>query len=188
MNTWTRYSVETWLIGLRHDSFIWDMTRSWVLHDSFIWDINPPYVLQCVAVDCSVLQCVTWLIRGCFMAHPTETSTLPMFCRVLQCIILQCVAVWDMTYSWVLHDSFTWEINPLYVLQCVAACCSVLWCVAVCEMTHRGCFMTHPSGTSTLSACCSVLQLVAVYCSVLQCAPWLIRRCFMTHSPETSSS
>jgi len=28
MNTWTRYSVETWLIGLRHDSFIWDMTRS----------------------------------------------------------------------------------------------------------------------------------------------------------------
>ena len=36
----------------------------------------------------------------------------------------------------------------MYILKCVAECCSVLQCVAVC---------------------CSVLQCVAVCCSVLQC-------------------
>jgi len=62
-------------------------------------------VLQCVAVRCSVLQCV---------------QCVPVRCSVLQCVavscsVLQCVAV------------------CCSVLQCVAVCCGVLQCVIVCR-------------------------------------------------------
>jgi len=62
-------------------------------------------VLQCVAVRCSVLQCV---------AVFTATSiiqNLEVWCGFLFCL---CVAV------------------CCSVLQCVAMCCSALQCVAVC--------------------------------------------------------
>ena len=43
------HSYETWLIHMRHDSFIWDTTHSyetWLIHmrhDSFIWDMTHSY-------------------------------------------------------------------------------------------------------------------------------------------------
>jgi len=69
------------------------------------------FVLQCVAVYCSVLQ----RIAVCC----SVLQCAAVYCSVLQCIavccsVLQCVAVWCS------------------VLQCVVACCSVLQCVAVC--------------------------------------------------------
>ena len=72
--------------------------------------------------------------------------------RSVCCSVLQCVAVCRnvselqlVAECCVLHLACS---STLYVLQCVAVCCSVLQCVAVC---------------------CSVLQCVAVCCSVSQC-------------------
>jgi len=58
-------------------------------------------VLQCVAVCCSVLQCVVATFHG------KETNESVAVC----CSVLQCVAV------------------CCSVLQCVAVCCRVLQCV-----------------------------------------------------------
>jgi len=80
-------------------------------------------VLQCVAVCCSVLQCVAVLtckdktcVRG---AHV-----------MLQQVSCQTVAERQMAMS-------VSSVNDIAVccsvLLCVAVCCSVLQCVAVCE-------------------------------------------------------
>jgi len=68
-------------------------------------------VLQCVAVCCSVLQCV-----GAQKRAIVWRENMPSFFGVC-CSVLQCVAV------------------CCSVLQCVAVCCSVLKCVAVCWCT-----------------------------------------------------
>jgi len=71
----------------------------------------------------------------------------------------------------------------LYVLQCVAVCCSVLQCVAACYSALQCVAVCSVSGVVVGAArrdmfhlivcergmCCSVLQCVAVCCSVLQC-------------------
>jgi len=46
----------------------------------------------------------------------------------------------------------------MFLVQCVAVCCSVLQCVAVCR-----------SVLQCAAVCCSVLHCVAVYCSVSIC-------------------
>jgi len=65
--------------------------------------------LQCVAVCCSVLQCVA--VR--YLLSSGWVGYVFIHCKsVLQCV--ECVA------------------ECCSVLQCVALCCSVLQCVAVC--------------------------------------------------------
>ena len=59
--------------------------------------------------------------------------------------------------------------KDIFVLQCVAVCCSVLQCVAVrCTCAH---FSRYPYVVvvQCVAVCCSVLQCAAVCCSVLQC-------------------
>ena len=102
----------------------------------------------CVAVCCSVLQCVavTWIMHTAAHCNTllhvavTRDSFVSHYpCVAVCCSVLQCVAV------------------CCSVLQCVAVCCSVLQCVAVCC-----------SVLQCVAVCCCVLQYVAVCCSVLQ--------------------
>jgi len=83
------------------------------------------FVLQCVVVCCSVLQCVAVCYIQCvavccsarYASDWRACHCVAVCCSVLHsvcCSVLQCVAVWCS------------------VLQCVAVCCSVLQCVAVC--------------------------------------------------------
>jgi len=60
-------------------------------------------VLQCVAVCCSVLQCVA--------VYQERSCTLVLQARIIAIYVAVCCSV----------------------LQCVAVCCSVLQCVAVCS-------------------------------------------------------
>ena len=116
-------------------------------------------VLQCVAVCCSVLQCVTRCLSCSVLL------CVAMYCSVLQCVAV-CWSVWLTVQEVLTSDKHT-DLLPLQpialfdphyrwhqcysMLQSVAVCCSALQCVAVC---------------------CSVLQCVAVYCNVLQCSAW----------------
>jgi len=135
--------------------------------------------LQCVAVFCSVSQCVP----GCcsvaavccdVVDHlrlplmPLCVMTPALQCVAVCCSVLQCVAV------------------CCSVLQCVAVCCSVLQRVAVCcsvlqcgcssaPLSMSRCVMTHVLQCaavccSVAAVCCTARQCVAVCCSVLQCA------------------
>ena len=95
------------------------------------------YMLQCVAVCCSVLQCVA------------------VCCIVLQCSVLQCVAVCcnvlqSNSQKNALSIVFWFFIWQIYI-QCVTVCCSVLQRVAVCC-----------SVLQCVAVCCSVLQCAAV--------------------------
>jgi len=75
-------------------------------------------VLQCVAVWCSLVQCVVALIYQVFaefsLACAGDDDFFVLQCVAVCCSVLQCGAVWCS------------------VVQCVAVCCSVLQCVAVC--------------------------------------------------------
>ena len=71
-------------------------------------------VMQCVAVCCSVLQCV---VIATLLAHLVEHHKKVLQCVAVYCSVLQCIAVCCSERS--------------RVLQCVAVCCSVLQCVAV---------------------------------------------------------
>jgi len=107
-------------------------------------------VLQCVAVCCSVLQCVAvhevmqhrHHNAYCIECHTHWTH---ICCSVLQCVVvccsvLQCVAVRHI------------------VLQCAAVCCSTVLKVTRVEITY----------VAVCHICCSVLQCVAVcYSTVL---------------------
>jgi hypothetical protein len=110
--------------------------------------------LQCVAVCCSMGQCV---------APPYNVAITGLCLGVLQCVavccsVLQCVAV------------------CCSVWQCVVVCCSVLQCVAVClALIHV--YSTHlptnpPPMHSHPHICCRVLralQCVAVQCVSARC-------------------
>jgi len=103
-------------------------------------------VLQCVAVCCSVLQCVA--------EHTPSTNywAQPLYvCRSVCCSVLQCVAVCCRTHSIDKLLSAALLCVSQYVLQCVAVCCSVCYNVLQCA-----------------AGCCRVLQCVAVYCILLQ--------------------
>jgi len=130
---------------------------------------------DCVAVCCSVLQCVAVdarrkHVRVCLVTHdPPASPTAPVLQCVAVCLLSRtidmCVALWlcvalclcvavfllsttaDMQPTQ--HDLLLRASVFLGVLQFVAVYCSVLQCVAVW---------------------CSVVQGVAVCCSVLQCA------------------
>jgi len=69
------------------------------------------FVLQCVAVCCSVLQCVAVCcsVLQCVAVRCSVLQSVTVCCSVLQCVSVRCS-----------------------VLQCVAVCRSVLQCFAMC--------------------------------------------------------
>ena len=92
-------------------------------------------VLQCVAVCCSVLQCVVVPVGG-----NSHVAWVAVFCSVLQCVavccrVLQCVVV---------------PVGGNSHVACVAVCCRVLQCVTVCCRVLQ-----------SVAVCCSVLQCLA---------------------------
>ena len=87
-------------------------------------------MLQCVAVCCSVLQCVPSMSRCINEAVPVCCS-LVWIIHVLQCVAVRCV-----------------------VLQCGAVLCSVVWCGAVCGSVLQQFGVDHPC----VVVCCSVSQ------------------------------
>ena len=147
-------------------------------------------LLQCFAVCCSELQCVTGVTRR-------------SLCTVLQCVgVAVCCSVlkrqmqaarnhmkrvWQRVavYCSVLQELCTGLLTVYCsVLQCVAVCCSVLQCLAVSYSVLQ-CLAAYYSvlqyvvaadagGTQLLdecaAVCCSVLQCDAVCYSVLTVA------------------
>ena len=82
-------------------------------------------MLQCVAVCCSVLQCVAKVMTCMEFFHVYIRAVC---CSVLQCVavccsVLKCVAVCCKGND--THGVSSY-IHTHCVLQCVAGCCSVL--------------------------------------------------------------
>jgi len=98
------------------------------------------FMLQCVAVCCSVLQCghVSSACCHVYIFTPHTPSYLMCVGVKVCCSVLQCVAV------------------CCSVLQCVAVCCSVLQCVAVWS-----CIYLLFVG---VKVCCSVFMHLTVCC------------------------
>jgi len=130
-------------------------------------------VLQCVAVCCSVLQCVAAEAKSSQQSIKLCSTCVcvAVCCNVLQwiavrCSALQCVAVCCSVLQLRQRHKHIPQNSaaPVYVLQCiamrvavyVAVCCSVLQFVAAavtsCHKTLQSLYM-----------CCSMLQ------RVLQC-------------------
>jgi len=134
-----------------------------------LYDISPilEYVLQCVAVCCSVLRWVTLKlccsVLQCVVVRMTWQTLLqpllyfpyPRICVAVCCSVLQCVAA------------------SCSMLQYVTMCCSVLQCVAVREklQTLLRPLWYLPNLRICVAVCYSVLQRVlqrvAVCCSML---------------------
>jgi len=96
-------------------------------------------VLQCVAVCCSVLQCVD-IISRCHSLYLNVLQCVVLSCSVLQgvavCVAVRCIAL------------------PYF-----AMCCNVLHFVALwCTLLH--CNTVHCSVFQSVAAHCSVLQRV----------------------------
>ena len=92
--------------------------------------------MRCVAVCCSVLQCVACVA-----------------CVAVCCSVLKCVAV----CYWGVSKTVFWSCNCVAscdVLQCVAVCYSALQCIAVCCSVLQC--------VACVAVCCSALKFVAV--------------------------
>jgi len=132
----------------------------------FVLGTVPLHTWQCVAVCCSVMQCVAvplfWVL-----CHFTRGSMLQ--CVAVCCSVLQCLCCVYCATSHGVLDCFHSECCS--VLQCVAVCCSVLPCVAVCCSMLR--CVEVPLFVCTVplhTVCLTVfIQSVAVCCRVLQC-------------------
>jgi len=122
-------------------------------------------VRMCVAVRCSVLQCIAFRVR----------MDMQRICSYVCCSVLQCVEVYCISHT----NGYATHLF-VCVLQCVAVCCSVLHFVYewICNASVRMC----------VAVCCSVLHFVyewicsasvrmcvAVCCSVLQCIAFRVR-------------
>ena len=96
------------------------------------------FVLQCVAVCCSVLQYVAM----CYSV---------LHCQILQCdVSARTWAASSFLPAGVKKNEST-DIIATTVKASVAVCCSVLQCIAVCYNVLQ-----------CVAVCCSVLQFVAV--------------------------
>ena len=161
-------SRATWLIHMCN------MTHSYVRHDSFI--------------------CATWLIHMCDMTRVMAYKPWirRLYLRWIQSnlktkkkksLFEKSLCGVHHVETWLIHrrihfkfiyfsknvffakEMCTWLRLQIFVLQCVAVCCSVLRCVAVCckhTATHTA---TH----------CDTLQHTATHCNTLQhTAGWCI--------------
>ena len=118
--------------------------------------------MQCVAVCCSVLQCVAVKksIKRlfCWAAVAVSCSVLP--CVAVCCSVLQRdpqLRSTSMATSVALHREGR-------VLQCVAVCCSVLQCVAVCCSVLQRDPQQHLSRYIVRVGCQKILSFAHSYC------------------------
>jgi len=142
------------------------------------------YVVQCVAVCYSVLQCdtvrcsVLQFVKSALQCNKCDidfhhTPHLNHDCLPLRC----CSALSVLQYMLQCNILYMHSPNPrpkprLFVsdlLQCVAVCGSVLQCIAVCYSVLQ-CVAVCCIVLQCVAVCYNVLQCIAVYCSVLQCA------------------
>ena len=151
-------------------------------------------MLQCLALCCSVFQCVAVSLRKPSPTHPYRKvlQCIALGCTVLPCVAL-CCSVLQCLFKKILTHNHTGVCCN--VLQCVAVCCIVLQCFAVwCNTIQQTSASTRIQGSrwqmvqqqlaaltrAPLAASFrwqpvqvalrgSVLQYVAVWCSVLQC-------------------
>jgi len=127
-------------------------------------------VLQCVAVCCSVLQCVAEIHRSIhWRQHVYSTQDGVKLDKYMYIYIYTYEHIYIHNYMYTLHA------KCCRVLLSVAVCCSMLQCVAMC------CSYMYNLHTECGAVCCSVLQCVAVCCSVLQrvaaiCTPYTPQR------------
>jgi len=145
-------------------------------------------LLQCVAVCCSVLQCLSSQVTCIIISDDHVTSNISWdMTRVTWivgpcCSVLQRVTVsiikggmhHDVRRSCIVkyverHDSC--DANSYSVLQCVAVCCSVLQRVTVSSIKSDTTvtWLVWNGLLQCVAVRCSVLQCVAVCCSVSQC-------------------
>jgi len=147
--------------------------------------------LQCVALCCSVLHCITVLLQRRRLRIDRGSTSVA---GVLQCVAVCCSADSTAIFLDSMHDGdCTFIIRPdsvavcCSVLQCITVCCSVLQCVAATATVHSPrvsqccrsvaeccsvfqCFAVCYSVLQCVAVCRSVMQCVAVCCIVLQCA------------------
>jgi len=81
--------------------------------------------LRCVAACFSLLQSVTFNFWQCGQRDTVRMQCVPVYCSVLQSIAVGCSVVQC-------GDDVRMHIAYVYMLQCVAVCCSLVQCVAVC--------------------------------------------------------
>jgi len=147
--------------------------------------------IACVAVCCSVLQCVL-PYKHTAASWGSRTQIKNSFISILLCVaachsVLQCVAL------------------CCSVLQCVAVCCSVLQCIA--DFLH--CLLPYKHTTASWSSkkhtqnihtylyysvlqcvagCRRVLQRVAGCCRVLQCVAVCCSACYLIRTPRRAGA
>ena len=132
--------------------------------------------MQCVAVCCSVLQCVAVLqcLAGC-----CSVRRLSETCHVTNIPIRRTLSIWltpsiNASSCATCMRAFVREYSAASgVLQCVAVCCSVLQHVGVLQCVAVCCSVLLPAcgrlseKIALFLVCCSVLQRVAACCSML---------------------
>ena len=117
-------------------------------------------MLQCVAVCCSVLQCVAECFAVC--CSTKSPALIHVFERNIQEDIVEIVKSQGIARSllevavWCVCCSVLQRVAACCsVLQCFIACCSAFWCVAVCC-----------SALKYNKECCCVLQCGSECCSM----------------------
>ena len=106
-------------------------------------------MLQCVAVCCSVLQCIIY-VGGSKVVREEQVS-----CSVLQhvavfCSVVQCGAVWCSVVQCV--------ALCCTVLHCAALCCTVLQCVAEKQFFIGKCFYMYMSHVTCMDESCHTYE------------------------------
>jgi len=131
--------------------------------------------LQCVAVCCSVLQCVAVFDVCCSVILETvlaqtrrvadaseKMQRVAVCCSVLQCVAVCCSVLQSVAVSYSRLCSRELVASPMRVggcslLQYVTLCCNALQCVAICCSVLQ-CGAVRRSVLPCVAVCCNVLQ------------------------------